>query len=285
MSVSVIAGLLIVWQVLAGYVRGAIRSLANLAGLVGAILLSRQVGDLLQMMFFNAWIPNPVWACGIAVSVAAFVIWIAFVIAGRILDRMFGGPAAGVWTFGLNKKLGLFIGFIEGVVIAFVFLWVVYFTGELWWMFLRMAPEPGRAGPPPQTFAAFVYNAKNDLAPNLSGQPTSWAGQAVTALDPTPQKFKDAVKLLGLLANQPETRRKITGYAGFARLDRDPAIHAALTDADLIKMANEGRPVLTLLLHSKVIAIMKDKAARRILAEFDWADALKFVGYRERKGG
>ncbi|MCX7824460.1 MAG: CvpA family protein [Verrucomicrobiae bacterium] len=285
MSVSVIAGLLIVWQVLAGYARGAIRSLANLAGLVGAILLSPKFGDLLQMMFLNAWISNPVWARGIAVAGAALVIWTAFVIAGRVLNGIFGGPAVELWTFGLNKKLGLFIGFVQGVVIAFVFLWVVYFTGDLWWVFLRMAPEPGRAGPPPRTFAAFIYNAKSDLAPNLSGQPTSWAGQAITALDPTPQKFKDAVKLLGMLANQPELRRKLTSYAGFARLDRDPAIHAALTDADLIKMANEGQPVISLLLHRKVIAILRDKAARETLAAFDWADALKFVSQREKRGG
>ena len=160
----------------------------------------------------------------------------------------------------------------------FGFLWAVYFTGELWWMFLPMAPEPGRAAPPGGTFAAFVYNAKSDLIP-------SPAGQTIMSLDPTPQKFKDAVKLLGLLANQPEMRRRIASYAGFARLDRDPAIRAALTDGDLIKMANEGQPLISLLLHRKVIGIMKDKAARENLAEFDWPDALKFVGYREKKGG
>ena len=48
MVVFIIAGVLILWNAFIGFSRGAIRSVAHLAGLAGAVLLSPKLADLFQ---------------------------------------------------------------------------------------------------------------------------------------------------------------------------------------------------------------------------------------------
>src|ERR1035437_2368388 len=109
MTVSIIAGLFIVWQVVAGYMRGAIRTVANLIGLVAAILLSPRVGELFAPLVFNYLTKNPVWERIISVTIAAFLIWLVAVIVGRLVHYGLVGRGDPLWSFGTNKKIGLFI--------------------------------------------------------------------------------------------------------------------------------------------------------------------------------
>ncbi|MBI5393693.1 MAG: CvpA family protein [Verrucomicrobia bacterium] len=280
MSVSIIAGLLIVWQVMAGFARGGIRAVANLAGVLGALLLSPAFSAPFQPLIFNYVTQNPFWERSLAIMLAAVCIWLVCFVLGRLVHRSVGGSQEGFWTFGLNKKIGLFIGFLEGMVLAFVFLWLVYILGSASWLFLPVAQGKGRAAPPEGTLASFLVNAKEDLA-------HSPVGGAITALDEqlgvVPSKVYQAAALINALADQPDARKRLAEYPGFQRLLRVKSILEAASDPELNKLAADGqRPVSYIVLHRKTLALWRDKEAREALAEFDYADALKFVARRER---
>ena len=282
MSVSIIAGLLIVWQVMAGFARGGIRAVANLAGVLGALLLSPALAAPFQPLIFNYVTQNPVWERSIAIAVAAVCIWLVCFVLGRLIHNSTGGSQESFWSFGLNKKAGMFIGFLEGVVLAFVFLWLVYILGSASWLFQPMAQGKGRAAAPDGTLAAFLTNAKTDLG-------ASPVGGAITALDEqfgvVPRKVYQAAALINALVDQPDARRRLTEHPGFQRLQRVKAIREAVSDPELNKLADEGqRSVSYIALHRKVLALWRDKEARDALAEFDYVEALKFVGRRERPG-
>jgi uncharacterized membrane protein required for colicin V production len=277
MSVSLIAGLLIVWQVLAGFARGAVRSVASLIALVAAILLSPMVGTLIQPLVAAYATNNPVWERAVAVGTAALFLWLLCIIGGRVVQHIVAGPREPLWSFSFNKKLGLFIGFVEGVVLAFVFLWMVYFLGTVAWLFLPMAQNKGRAAPPDGSLSAFLIRAKADLK-------SSPVGAAISELDPTPQAVYDAAALIGVLADQPDKRKTLLDYPAFQRLQRIKAIDEALSDPDLNKMVRDERALSYYLMHPKIIALVRDKEAREAIAAFDWSDALKFVSKREAMG-
>jgi uncharacterized membrane protein required for colicin V production len=280
MSVLIIAGLLIVWQVVAGFARGGIRAVANLAGVLGALLLSPKVADPFQPLVFNYVTQNPVWERSIAVGLAAVCIWLVCFVAGRLVHNSIGASQDGFWSFGLNKKAGMFIGFLEGAVLAFAFLWLVYILGSAAFLFQPMAHGKGRAAPPGGTLAAFLANAKADLT-------ASEAGKAIIALDEqlgvVPPKVYQAAALLNTVVDWPDARQRLTEYPGFQRLLRVKAIRDAVSDPELNKLAADGqRSVSYIALHRKVLAFWRDKEARAALAEFDYADAQKFVMQRPR---
>jgi len=282
MSILIIAGLLIVWQVIAGFARGGVRAVANLAGVVGALLLSPQVAIPIQPLVFNYLTQNPVWEKGLAVAIAAVCIWLSCCILGRLIHRSIVGPEDGFWSFGLNKKIGMFIGFLEGVVLAFAFLWVIYILGAVSWLFSPMAQGKGRSAPSAGTPAAFFANAKADLAP-------SEVGKVIAALDArfgvVPPQFHPAAALLNVLVDWPDARTRLREYPGFQRLLRVKSIREAIFDPDLNKIAADGqRSVLYIALNRKVVALWRDREAREALAAFDYADALKFVTRRPRPG-
>lgn len=277
MSVSIIAGLLIVWQVVAGFSRGAVRAVANLVGLVAAILLSPRAGELLDPLVFQYLTKNPVWERTLAVGIAGFLIWLITVIAGRLIHYGVLGPAEPFWSFGLNKKLGMFIGFVEGLVIAFVFLWIIYFLGTVAWLFQPMATGQGRSAPPEGSLPAFLINSKADLR-------ASPLGPLISELDPMPHKVYDAVALIGVLADQPKKRGRLEEYSPFQRLQRMKTIDEALNDCDLSRMVAEQRPLTYFVWHPKIIALFQDRESREALEKFDWAAALKFINTRETHG-
>ncbi len=283
MSVLIIAGVLIVWQVLAGFARGGARAVANLAGVLGALLLSPKVAVPFQPLIFNYVTQNPVWERGIAVVLAAVCIWLGCVVLGRLAHNSIVGPQEGFWTFGLNKKIGLFIGFLEGAVLAFAFLWLVYILGSASFLFEPMAHGKGRAAPRDGSLAAFLANAKNDLA-------HGYAGDAIIALDRelgvVPPKVCQAAALINTLSSWPDARNRLAVYPGYQRLRRVKAIRETLDDPEMNKLAADGqRFVAYIALHRKVISLWRDKEAREALKEFDYVDAQKFVSRRERAGG
>lgn len=278
MSASIIAAILILWQAIAGFLRGGIRAIANLAALAGAILLAPQLASVFQPMVVNYITQNPVWERGVAVGIGALAIWLVISIAGRIVNRVVGGKEAGAWSFGLNKKLGLFIGFLQGLVVAFVFLWVVCFLGSVAWLFQPIATPPGRSAPQEGTIASFLADARNDLRVSLFVQ--EMKETKLKDMDPVPQKFYDAAALLGVLADSPEKRNRFMRYPNSLRLLSCKSIRDALDDPDANKLVAKSEPLLHLLFVPKVVAIFKDKESRDALTGFDWAGALEFVNAR-----
>ena len=284
MVVFIIAGVLILWNAFVGFGRGAIRSIANLAGLAGAVLLSPKLADVFQPLVVRYLTQNPVWERTASVGMAAIAIWLFFTISGRIMHRVAFG-SAGDARFGLNKKLGLFIGFAQGLAVAFIFLWAVYFLGTVAWLFSPLARDRGVAAPAGGTFADYVIagrsqlTGRNSLAPTKVSTVSPLEGVLIQ-VDPVPKKFYDATALLGILANEPEKRALLRTYPGYLRLEHCKAIHEAITDPDLNKLAAEGKPLSVFLYQPKVVAILQDKESNDALENFDWSGALKFVGAR-----
>ena len=284
MVVFIIAGVLILWNAFVGFGRGAIRSVANLTGLAGAVLLSPKVAEVFQPLVVRYVTQDPVRERAFSVALAAIAIWLSFTIAGRVIHRVaFGSSGSG--GFGLNRKLGLLIGFVQGLVVAFIFLWGVYFLGTVAWLFSPMAKDRGVTAPAAGTFADYVIAGRNKLTGRNSLSPVTSVSVSpletvLVQVDPVPKKFYDATALLGILANEPEKRILLRAYPGYVRLLQCKAIQEALADPELNKLAAEGTPLTTLLYKPKVMAILQDKESREALADFDWTGALKFVNAR-----
>jgi uncharacterized membrane protein required for colicin V production len=282
MSASIVAAILILWQSVAGFLRGGIRSIANLAALAGAIFLSPVLGGVLQPLVATHITQNPVWESSVAVGIAALAIWLVVSIAGRIVNRIAGGGEGGVWGFGFNKKLGLFIGFLQGLVVAFVFLWVMSLLGNVAWLFQPLAAPPGRSAPQEGTFAAFVTDARNDLRASLFVKEMEEAiGESkLASYDPVPPVFYNAAALLGTLADAPEKRARFMQYPDTLRLMSCRAIREAMDDPLANKVVEKGEPLFNLLFVAKVVAIFRDQESRAAIEAFDWDRALTFVNLR-----
>lgn len=282
MSASIVAAILILWQAVAGFLRGGIRAVANLAALAGAILLSPRVGSLFQPMVATYVTQNPVWERSVAVGIAASTIWLVISIAGRIVNRIGGGGGTGAWGFGFNKKLGLLIGCLQGLVMAFVFLWVTSLLGCVAWLFQPLAPPPGRSAPQDGTFAAFVTNARNDLRSSVFVKEMEDAiGKSkLSSYDPVSPGFYGAATLISVLADSPEKRSRFMQYPDALRLMSCKAIRDAMDDPQTNKVVERSEPLFRLLFVPKVVAIFRDKESRDALAAFDWDRALQFVNLR-----
>lgn len=282
MSASIVAAILILWQAIAGFLRGGIRSIANLAALAGAIFLSPQLGDVLQPLVATHITQNPVWERSVAVGIAAMAIWMVISIAGRIVNRIAGGREGGAWGFGFNKKLGLLVGCLQGLVVAFVFLWMMSLLGYVAWLFQPLAPPPGRSVPQEGTFAAFVTDARNDLRASLFVKEMEEAiGKSkLSSYDPVPPRFYSAATLLGVLADSPDKRSRFMQYPDTLRLMSCKAIRDAMDDPQANKVVEKGESLLQLLFVPKVVAIFRDKESRDAMEAFDWDRALTFVNLR-----
>lgn len=282
MSASLVAAILILWQAVAGFIRGGIRAISNLAALAGAILLSPRLGSLFEPVVATHITQNPVWERSVAVAIAATVIWLVIAIAGRVINRIAGGKDTNVWGFGFNKKLGLFIGCLQGLVVAFVFLWVMSLLGCVAWLFQPLAPPPGRSAPQDATFAAFVTNARNDLRSSVFVREMEDAiGKSkMASYDPVPPVFYGAAALLGVLADSPEKRYRFMQYPDAIRLMSCQAIRDALDDPQANKVVKNNEPLFWLLFVPKVVIVFKDKESRDALASFDWERAMQFVNPR-----
>ncbi|MFA5192822.1 MAG: CvpA family protein [Verrucomicrobiia bacterium] len=282
MSASFVAAILILWQAIAGFLRGGVRAIANLTALAGAILLSPRLGSLLEPMVATYITQNPVWERSVAVGIAASVIWLVISIAGRIVNRIVGSGGTGAWGFGFNKKLGLLIGCLQGLVVAFVFLWVTSLLGCVAWLFQPLAPPPGRSVPQDGTFAAFVTNARNDLRSSVfvKEMEDDKGRSKLSSYDPVPPAFYGAAALLGVLADSPDKRGRFLLYPDALRLMSCKAIRDAMDDPQANKVVEKSEPLFRLLFVPKVVAIFRDKESRDALAAFDWDRALQFVNPR-----
>ena len=278
MNASIIAAFLILWQAIAGYLRGGIRAIANLAALAGAILLAPQLGSLFQPVVASHITQNPVWERSVSVGIAALAVWLVISIAGRIVNRITGGKEAGAWSFGFNKKMGLLIGGIQGLVVAFVFLWLMSLLGYVSWLFLSLAQPPGRSAAPGGTFASFVVDAKNDLRASMFAKEIGES--KLKDLDPVPPKFYSASTLIGVLADSPEKRSRFMRYPDTLRLMSCKAVRDALDDPKANEVAEKGEPLLNLLFVPKVVLIFRDQESRAAMEAFDWDRALEFVSMR-----
>ncbi len=285
MSASIVAAILILWQAVAGFLRGGIRSVANLAALAGAIFLSPQLGAVLQPLVATHITQNPVWERSVAVSMAAMAIWLVISIAGRIVNRIAGGAESNVWGFGFNKKLGLLVGFLQGLVVAFVFLWVMSLLGSVAWLFQPLATPPGRSVPQEGTFASFAANARNNLRASLFVKEMEEAiGKSkLESYDPVPPVFYNAAALLGVLADSPDKRSRFMQYPDTLRLMSCRAVRDAMDDATANKVVEKGEPLFNLLFVPKVVAIFRDQESRTAMEAFDWDRALTFVNLRPAK--
>lgn len=275
MNASIIAAILILWQAIAGFFRGGIRAIANLAALAGAILLAPQLASLFQPVVASHITQNPVWERSVAVTIAASVIWLVISIAGRLVNRIAGGNERGAWNFGFNRKLGLFIGFLQGLVVAFVFLWVMSLLGYVSWLFLSLSQPPGRSAPPEGTFASFVANAKNDL--RVSTLAKEIGESKLKEFDPVPPKFYSASTLIGVLADSPEKRSRFMRYPDTLRLMSCRAVREAMDDPKANELVEKGEPLFNLLFVPKVAAIFRDQESRAAMEAFNWDRALEFV--------
>ncbi|MCX6910254.1 MAG: CvpA family protein [Verrucomicrobia bacterium] len=278
MNASIIAAFLILWQAVAGYLRGGIRAIANLAALAGAILLAPQLGGLFQPMVASHFTQNPVWERSVAVGIAALAIWLVVSIAGRLVNRITGGNEAGAWSFGFNKKMGLLIGCIQGLVVAFVFLWLMSLLGYASWLFLSLSQPPGRSSPPGGTFASFVVDAKNDLRASMFAKEIGESN--LKNLDPVPPKFYSASTLIGVLADAPEKRSRFMRYPDTLRLMSCKAIREAMDDPKANEVVEKGEPLFNLLFVPKVVLIFRDQESRAAMDAFDWERATEFINMR-----
>ena len=282
MSASIIAAILILWQAIAGFLRGGIRSLANLAALAGAIFLSPPLGTVLQPLVATHITQNPVWERSVAVGIAAVAIWLVISIAGRIINRIAGAGEGGAWGFGFNKKLGLLVGFLQGLVVAFVFLWVVSLLGSVAWLFQPLATPPGRSAPQEGTLAAFFANARNDLRSSLFVKEMEDAigKPKLESYDPVPPVFYSAATVLGTLADAPEKRARFMQYPDTLRLMSCRAIRDAMDDPKANELVEKSDPLFNLLFVPKVVAIFRDQESRAAIEAFDWDRALTFINLR-----
>ena len=282
MSASIVAAILILWQAITGFLRGGIRAIANLAALVGAVLLAPQLGVQFQPLVARYITQNPVWERSVAVSITAIIIWLVISIAGRIVNRIAGGKGEGAWSFSLNKKIGLLIGCIQGLAVAFVFLWAMSVLGYVAWLFESLASPPGRAAPAEGTFASFAVGAKDDLR---ASEFVKQMGEAIgepklQSYNPVPPKFYSAATVIGVLVDSPDKRNRFLHYPDALRLLSCKAIRDALDDPEANKLVARSEPLFYLLFTPKVVAIFTDKESRDALEAFDWDRALEFVHAR-----
>jgi hypothetical protein len=250
MTIWILALVLFVGLVLAGYSQGAVRVLVSLVGLVFSALLavpmSRLVSPVVAGLLGVFGVRNPILIWAVSPVVTFFILLILFKVGGFVLHRKIevhyrykaGDLRLALWER-MNKRVGACLGLVNGLVYLLLISVVVY---EVSYCTTQMVT--GDAGP------------KLVLLVNRMGSDLGSTG----LIDPAPETYYEASDIVGLIYHNPLTQGRLSRYPGFLVLSERQEFQDLTNDKDFMEMLERQSPIMEILNNPKTQNILGNPA-------------------------
>lgn len=245
----------------AGHFYGAIRAAISIVGLLTAAALAVPLAPTLKPVLEAAGL-HPLLHGVVAPAAVFFVILTVLKITGMVVDRKVDlyykykvddlGRAR--WER-LNKRLGLCLGLCNGTIYLFLILLPIYILSYATAQLSPMAENT-------PALLRLLNKAGEDLR-------STRLYRAVAAIDPMPADYYDLADIAGVIYHNPLVQGRLSRYPRFLALGDRPEFEAIATDVGFNNLVQAQPPVLELLRHPRLRAILDNPD---LVAELRGAD-------------
>lgn len=233
---------------LTGFYSGPIRTGFSLIGLFFGAILAGPLSPLTQKLLPILGLKNPIWQLFIPQAIAFVIVVIIFIVAGVAVHRKIAvhfkynvdDKKLIAWER-LYSRTGLCIGLANGAVYFFLLLVPIYVGG---YFTAEAATESNNpAG------ARLLTKLRDDLHhQNLD--------RVAAGFDPTPKQVYQASDILDLIMHNPLLKSRIAHYPPLLTLGQRPEFQALGNDVQLLEMIDRQASISELLNYPAIHAIV-----------------------------
>jgi uncharacterized membrane protein required for colicin V production len=274
---------LILFEVLRGWRRGAARQFARLGALIAAYFAGYFGGGLLVPVV-RPFLKLPDFAVAIVTGAV-----LAFIVYGAInaLGTMFFRRTSQHDSIGVRLLCGLG-GALLGIFFGAFFVWIVVVgirsVGAVAGGKMQAQASSGSLSPGDVDERRKLFGESTQepapLVPALARLKSSLEmgviGDGVKRTDIVPAQIYDALGKLGKIVSNPESAERFLSFPGARELAENPKIVALRNDPDISEAIMQGR-YLDLLQNQKLIDAANDPDLRARLKIFDFRAALDYA--------
>lgn len=238
-----VVALLLLFTVLGVY-QGLVPQLFRIGALLLIWFLVKPLGMVFSVPLLPFGLPG-LTGFYLGVLIGGVVVFAGLSLLGRYLSDRFINTRTS--RMELHSKLGGYLGFIKGILVAVLALFI-----------LGALPEG--------------YLQKK---PGLDAQlKNSWSVSLAKLISPLPElTVFDDLSAYQKLLKDPEAVARLKAQPAFQKLRQHPAVQELLADAEISRKFEE-RDYRALLAEPKVVRVLKDKEVRTLLAKLDPRQAL-----------
>jgi len=268
---------LILFEVVRGWQRGAVRQVVRLFAL-GAAYAVAFFGGRMLLPLVRPFLRAPDFFISIvAGAILALVVYAGIATLGAILFKRTDQQGTGIvrLLYGVcGATLGVFFG-LFGVWLVVVAIRSVgtIANGDLGMHIARHQPATLSARPQPSPSAQAITVSLAKLKNSIE---LGSLGEIVRALDVVPGQAYETLGKVGTVVSRPETAGRFLSYPGAGELAENAKIVALRDDPEIIELIQQGR-FLDLLQNPKLIEAMNDPALAAQLRRFDLQKALDYA--------
>ena len=268
---------LILFEVVRGWRRGAVRQVVRLFALGAAYAVAFFGGRFLAPLVRPFLRAPDFFISIVAGAILALVVYAGITTLGAILFKRTGQQGAGIvrLLYGVcGAALGVFFG-LFGVWLAVVAIRSAgaIANGDLGThTTAQHQPAPLTTRPHPSPAPAITVS----LAKLKNSIELGSLGEIVRAVDVVPTQAYQTLGKVGTVASRPESAGRFLSYPGAKELAENARIVALRDDPEIIELIEQGR-FLDLLQNPKLIEAMNDPALAAELRRFDFQKALDYA--------
>ncbi len=254
---------------LTSYYKGAIRSLVSLVGVILASFLALPLGPLLAPLVPKVGLTHPLWAVVLPPVVVFLLIALAFVGLSFLAHHrvmLHFKYATDDYTRlrfeRLNQRLGLALGLVGGAIYSLLVGLVFYIVG---YPMVQVTTEDSPA------LQRFFSKVRQEIA-------ESGLDRTLAAMDPMPENYYLTCDIVGLLyQNFAPLQQRLANYPAFLSWGERPEFQEIATDTSLLNLLQTRGPVLELLNHPKIVALLGNPELRSELASLSLKDLYQYL--------
>jgi len=269
MLIWVMAVFLFVLFGVLGYLKGAIRTLFPLIGLLIGVYLAVPLGPLIRPLVPLVGLANPIWSWLLPPVIVFFLIAIVFVAVGFVVHRQVSlyykyradDHQRLSWER-LNQRLGLSFGLVAGAGYTVLLGVVIYVFG-----YFTVQVSAGDTDP---ALLRYLNKAREDLR-------SSGLEKTVTALDPAPEKWYLAADVIGLFYNNKLLDSRLAAYPPFLALGERPEFQDVVNDADYQNLLKSQASLSQILGNAKTQTILGNPEILQQLEQIDLKDLYDYL--------
>jgi hypothetical protein len=254
---------------LTGYYKGAIRSLVALVGLIVATYLALPLGPYLKPLVPKVGLVHPIW--GVVVPplvvfllIALVFIGLSFLVHHKVMMhfKYATDDYTRVKSERLNQRLGLVVGLMGGAIYSILVGLVIYIFG---YPAVQVTSDESPA------FQRFLSAARKDIS-------NSGLDRTLAAIDPMPEDYYLASDVLGLVyQNYAALQQRIANYPAFLAWGERPEFKEIATDTSLLNLLQTRGPVVEVLNHPKMVALMGNAEVMGELQRLSLKDLYQYL--------
>ena len=252
-----------------GYYQGAIRALVSLVGLFFALFLTMPLAPFLRPLVPKVGLVHPLWA----IVVPPVVVFLLFVLIFGVIGFFVHRKVALHFKYAtddytrirwerLNQRLGACVGLVAGAIYFVLISLVIYIFGY---------PATEVTSDESPALQRYLSNARNDLH-------SSGLDRTLASLDPMPENYYLVTDILGLLYhNFSMLQERLFDYPAFLALSERAEFKDIATDTDLQNLLQTSAPLINIINHPKILAIVNNSEIMDQLRKVDLKDLAQYL--------